>query len=712
MADFSEQEAIAVARAKAKLKARRQTPLQATVEDASAAAPSLMNKISQGVSDVAYNTVGIASDLGFGPKGIAPARSYDEEGTRRAMGLGAAEVGGSFLLPAMTAGIKAGRGVDLAGRVAGYTLEAGKAALGASAPRVIASETGIGPKTSLAQEGNRIIQDVAIGAGIPAVADTTGTLYRKIIPDKAAIAYEEAMMSGSTGAQLGAGRTSVPREGVKLDRIKRREQTFLDNDPTQGIEIYNSNSFDGYNHDAFTQLQSNITAKKESAKRLKQGILEKVSETSNSPIIIKADDVEAVIAANQLRPEAADIARSFAAQNFSKEVPWEAAKHAAQNKPARLREFGNMVTNDDIPFSAMQAETVLRDRVESELRRLGAYDEKRLMNSGVDPSAIEKIKNEKDAFLSIKELLQDKIAGHAEQVVPGAREAIENADDVITSMIDYEGLANRQSNIFLQGQIPTTGENSLVGTIRNKGDLLTESVPILADRAELVRRQRALEAGPKTVENLQNIVKARAGNKPWLMKDFLGDMPPLLVAANSVGKIPRNSEQIKNDARLKQAVGNIATQVGALSSPDEIHSLNPMGLRSLVEGISSIAPQLFDAPQGGYQSFFNGKLNSPMDKDAHMSAALDADLPASKRAKIIGPLLENSKYVPLDDSVSPMSTPAMPRPIELGAMSNAFSDVPMSRGMDGTFAATGETARMIEMMNKSQSMIDADKSGL
>jgi hypothetical protein len=54
----------------------------------------------------------------------------------------------------------------------------------------------------------------------------------------------------------------------------------------------------------------------------------------------------------------------------------------------------------------------------------------------------------------------------------------------------------------------------------------------------------------------------------------------------------------------------------------------------------------------------------------------------------------------------------MPRPIELGAMSNAFSDVPMSRGMDGTFAATGETARMIEMMNKSQSMIDADKSGL
>ncbi len=193
----------------------------------------------------------------------------------------------------------------------------------------------------------------------------------------------------------------------------------------------------------------------------------------------------------------------------------------------------------------------------------------------------------------------------------------------------------------------------------------------------------------------------------------------LSKAPYSSTKLPRNVTSLKANAAKLAFTSQVMRKIGLIpmsaeaqfmDDGTELLKMPDKLLEQKLQMLSEFAPQLFDAPEGGYPSYFNGKLNHPMDKDAHMSAVLDADLPAAKRAQVLGPLLSQNKYVSID---TPTEAPPVQAPsMNLEGIGRALSDIPMSQGANGTFSASSETQRMIQMMNRSQGMIDAERSGL
>ena len=152
-------------------------------------------------------------------------------------------------------------------------------------------------------------------------------------------------------------------------------------------------------------------------------------------------------------------------------------------------------------------------------------------------------------------------------------------------------------------------------------------------------------------------------NRNTDMPDNIRRILSLSKSNYSEQKLPRNVTSLKANSMKLAVASQLMRQLGLLDPStaladdgSELLNMPDKMVEEKLKQLSTVVPDLFEAPQGGYQSYFNGKLNHPMDKDAHMQSALDMDLPASERAKILGPLLEDSKYVPLDSS-SPQVQP-------------------------------------------------------
>lgn len=212
----------------------------------------------------------------------------------------------------------------------------------------------------------------------------------------------------------------------------------------------------------------------------------------------------------------------------------------------------------------------------------------------------------------------------------------------------------------------------------------------------------------KSIVSARNLLKqAAAGNAEAVASINAADLPNQLTQiigttgaglANYLGgsvpadpnPLSRNWEDIKGNqsslnffSRVLQSIGLIPSEARAEDLPDAV-------AKQAVVQAAQMAPMAFQSGPGGYQSVFNGKFYDPMEKDAHISEALD--LPPEQRAKIIGAAFQN-KYVPPYTTTPPPPPQTAASQFDLNQINDALT-------LDADYTYNGETTDMLSEFQK------------
>jgi hypothetical protein len=147
-----------------------------------------------------------------------------------------------------------------------------------------------------------------------------------------------------------------------------------------------------------------------------------------------------------------------------------------------------------------------------------------------------------------------------------------------------------------------------------------------------------------------------AGNAMRRIAIETGALAGGALGGGAGGTLGRNTESFVRDPAgsaqraFQSMVTNIHPQIAAAFA-DNLQGLlsDPYAPDSEKEAVAKqltmIAPQAFDPAPEGYRSYWNGKLNDPMEISQHLENAMA--LSPAERASVVGPLLSQRKYVPI-----------------------------------------------------------------
>lgn len=176
--------------------------------------------------------------------------------------------------------------------------------------------------------------------------------------------------------------------------------------------------------------------------------------------------------------------------------------------------------------------------------------------------------------------------------------------------------------------------------------------------------------------------------------------------------LPRESDAILGSQQHQQTIAMLAMQQGLIMDPQEFVSAPEPIKKGIIKQIAQSNPNMFQVGEYGFRSLFDGRIDDPMERDTYMKMVKDKNLPPGKEAEIIGSLLSDKKFVPMDEAPAPtMQAPSMPTP-SMEQMSSMLSGiVPGQEQPAQQMQFAPDSLRMIEQMRGSKSQIDYARSG-
>lgn len=352
----------------------------------------------------------------------------------------------------------------------------------------------------------------------------------------------------------------------------------------------------------------------------------------------------------------------------------EASQYVPTDTPDLTKPIAKSIAEHDLTLK----------RIDNRIKELGGYDDAYMAANKINPS---NINAEINALKAARAALAKGIKKYiSENFGKNLAASLAKANDDISVGIRYGELAERFDAQGLESFTPGSGRsmNTAMSRIPSRMEDVGRALTGRSKRAEQFR-QGALRS-ENMIRDSQRIINWRNGAPP-----------PLLS---------RDWDLVKTNPASLSVLSTILATTGI--DPATVQRMPDSDQKKLFTKIVESYPEVFEIPEGGYSSYANGKLNSPIDRSAHLEAALDSKFDFAKEASIVAPLLERGEYVPLESQPS-FTLPQAPS-IDISDIARSFESMPGS-----TFSyqnKPSETANMIEQMNKSKSQIDFNSSGL
>jgi hypothetical protein len=373
---------------------------------------------------------------------------------------------------------------------------------------------------------------------LPGAVDTAVSLKRGILPPKKLIEYQEAMTPGATAAAQNAPRGTTNKEAQFAKDVIHQEDEFIAANPVSGI--------DPNDPAAFSKYREKLKALKENARKGKEEAL-RAADASGETLSMGKDELAHYGAARGSSEESMAMANAELDRAFSKEVPYDPAVHG---RDAKTYVSNNRVyVKEPVSLTPTEAQAYIRD-LDKRITELGGYDDLLRSKGGVDPSAMEKVKTELDALRLLRQAATEKVVATADKVRPGV---VAPANARMSSMIEYEGLADRFDTETLQGMTPGSGRSMTdlsPSAPRSVAGLVDTALGgAVSDANDARRRASNLNRGGEAVKKLQNIIGYRTGalKKP---KDIGGSFQGG-NAATLLRQVPTIGRVLANDAEAQ-----------------------------------------------------------------------------------------------------------------------------------------------------------------
>lgn len=422
------------------------------------------------------------------------------------------EIGGAVVAPELLGGQRLIKSTGMLPDAARTAMTAVESAGGSAVMGKVSEALGLKPPTTMEDTIDQAAQDItlgtAAGVGLNSLAKIAGW-FRQVIPSRAAVEFKESQKLGSTAAALNAPRGTTNREAQLVEDIIPREETLIRLNPTQGI--------DPSDPKAFEKFQANIESIKKGALKEKNSILSTVDSEAKK-LYDQAEkagvkpkrgvtfEVEDFLKSREDLTEGAEREiRALYKELFQKKVD----TGIVSGSEAVMRDSAKELTVNDLQY-------LIRRKFDNELRKLGAFDDLQLSKIATDPSAYAKIKDKIDAYKTMRSVTSKGVLDYSKRILgPEAAAKIDDANEAIAAMIEYENLADRFYVEGLQGMTPGSGRSMTTldpSALRNKfGVLDVATGGTFSDMADLQRRQANLTRGNEAVQSISNIVDYRTG---------------------------------------------------------------------------------------------------------------------------------------------------------------------------------------------------------
>ena len=236
--------------------------------------------------------------------------------------------------------------------------------------------------------------------------------------------------------------------------------------------------------------------------------------------------------------------------------------------------------------------------------------------------------------------------------------------------------------------------------------------------SDLEKLNRALPNGSDWGAALTNLFGVTGGAIAAQQMYNMGGDPNNLLQKQMIGQqatpppqLPLSWDAIKNSQTHRPVFNMLASELHLAPSPayaEELPDEAGKQMLAQMQQARPILPGAFQAPPSGYQSYANGKLNSPMDQALHMQAAVD--LPVPERARVMSALWDGGKYSPLPGggASSNMNTQTVgTTPVDPMQMLMRLGDTPPRQEQDvpGLDTSLGsETKNMLAELHKAQAV--------
>jgi len=331
-------------------------------------------------------------------------------------------------------------------------------------------------------------------------------------------------------------------------------------------------------------------------------------------------------------------------------------------------------------------------RIDAKISELGGYDDSYLASIGQNPSTIDA---QVRALRVARRTLADGIKNYASRNFgENVAAALGKANDDIAVGTRYGELAKRFDTQTLEIFTPGSGRSMNTAVSRVPSRIEDAARIIISGRSKRAEQFRQGNLRPANmIRDSQRIINWRNGAPP-----------PLLS---------RDWDLVKTNPASFSLLSTLLATAGV--DPSIVQRMPDQEQKRTFTKIIESFPEAFEAPEGGYFSYANGKLNSPLDQSAHLEAALGSKFDFSKEAAVVAPLLERGEYVPLD-SPSMAQQSQQKSSVDLSqilqGLSSYSANSPSASNYFNPPEVTNETSKLIEQMRKSQTQIDATRSGL
>jgi hypothetical protein len=313
--------------------------------------------------------------------------------------------------------------------------------------------------------------------------------------------------------------------------------------------------------------------------------------------------------------------------------------------------------NPDLPthspsfnLSAQEANN-LRKQIDAQISEIGGYDQTYWLQKNLDPSVAN---GYAEGLRFYRQQLDQAVKGHIGKILgEDVATQFTQAGENISMSKTYSPMIDRFKTQTGQAYTPPSGKQVPAGeTFKSGSNIIDTAIGVLDKDAKNAKMQAGgtgLEREGNAIRQLQQLVEFR--NDP------------------SLRPAPRGWAQIKSSAQDLMNVGNIAIQLGLISSVEELSQMPDAMAKQVVGIVASQAPQAF-APTPDKVNVIDGEYQNPMEKDGIAKQALG--LGAVERARILGASFEN-KYEPLGLSTPPVQQKSAAMP-DIGQLNSMLSE--------------------------------------
>ncbi len=542
--------------------------------------------------------------------------------------------------------------------------------------------------TNLGVAGLPVVAAKGLGSVVENLPTLTerGQLY-KAAPTEGILTALQDAPKGTTNAERALARGTV-----------EYEPEFQARNPFQGLDPSNPiEAMKGYRNN----LSNLITEGVENKKAILKDIA--LKESAQKTALSKTGQVVDPEAYLALRESDLD----FSTLNKLKENATDsqmAGVEAAKNELIKefyepkitLDQNSRYVTSDTPDLARPRVRSITEfdetlKRIDAKIAELGGYDDSYLASIGQNPSTIDA---QVRALRVARRTLADGIKNYASRNFgENVAAALGKANDDIAVGTRYGQLAERFDTQTLESFTPGSGRsmNTAVSRVPSR---IEDAARIISGRSKKAEQFRQGNLRPANmIRDSQRIINWRNGAPP-----------PLLS---------RDWDLVKTNPASFSLLSTLLATAGV--DPSIVQRMPDQEQKKTFTKVIESFPEAFEAPEGGYFSYANGKLNSPLDQSAHLEAALGSKFDFSKEAAVVAPLLERGEYVPLD-SPSMAQQSQQKSSVDLSqilqGLSSYSANSPSASNYFNPPEVTNETSKLIEQMRKSQTQIDATRSGL